>query len=77
MSPKKMNQLVTAVKSNLSENTHLTRTEIEQVATAIVEENPKDNWFVILLKVLAYLIGLLLAGYGTASAATLMMPWMR
>ena len=77
MSPKKLSKLVTAVKSNLGENTHLTSHEIEQVATAIVEANPKDNWIVILLKVLAYLIGLLLAGYGTASAATLLMPWMR
>lgn len=27
------------------------------------------EWLIILLKVLAYLIGLLLAGYGTAAAA--------
>lgn len=30
-----------------------------------------EPWYVILLKVLAYLIGLLLAGMGTASAATM------
>lgn len=31
----------------------------------------KDPWWVIALKVAAYLIGLLLAGAGTASAATM------
>lgn len=31
----------------------------------------KDPWWVIVLKVAAYLIGLLLAGAGTASAATM------
>lgn len=30
-----------------------------------------DPWWVIALKVLAYLIGLLLAGVGTAEAATM------
>lgn len=33
--------------------------------------NSKDPWWVIVLKVLAYLIGLLLAGIGTVDAATL------
>lgn len=31
---------------------------------------PKDPWWVIVLKTLAYLIGLLLAGIGTVNAAT-------
>ena len=31
----------------------------------------QDPWWVIALKTLAYLIGLLLAGIGTANAATL------
>lgn len=34
--------------------------------------NPKEPWWVIALKVLGYLIGLLLAGIGTVDAATLM-----
>ena len=33
---------------------------------------PKDPWWVIVLKTLAYLIGLLLAGIGTASAAAML-----
>lgn len=36
------------------------------------EDHPK-KWWVILLKTLAYLIGLLLAGIGTAEAATMVM----
>lgn len=41
--------------------------------------NPYDKveisspWWVILLKVIAYAIGLILAGYGSAQAATLLM----
>lgn len=31
-----------------------------------------DPWWVIVLKTLAYLIGLLLAGIGTANAATML-----
>lgn len=34
--------------------------------------NNKDPWWVIALKAAAYVIGLLLAGVGTAHAATLM-----
>lgn len=45
----------------------------EQIAK--IAENPdakveiSDPWFIIVLKVIAYLAGLLLAGYGTAAAA--------
>lgn len=48
----------------------LSKSQIEQLAQnpdAKVEIN--DPWWVIVAKVLAYLCGLLLAGYGTASAA--------
>lgn len=49
----------------------LTRKQIEQLATdpdSKVEIN--DPWYIIVLKVIAYLAGLLLAGYGTSAAAT-------
>lgn len=48
----------------------LTKEQIAKIA-----ENPdskveiSDPWFIIVLKVIAYLAGLLLAGYGTAAAA--------
>lgn len=36
-----------------------------------IASNNKDPWWVIALKAAAYVIGLLLAGVGTAHAATL------
>lgn len=51
----------------------LTKAQIEELA-----QNPEakvdinDPWWVIVLKVIAYLAGLLLAGYGTAAAANVM-----
>lgn len=50
----------------------LTNSQIKEIA-----QNPdtkvelKDPWFIIVLKVIAYLTGLLLAGYGTAAAANI------
>lgn len=50
----------------------LSKSQIEELA-----KNPQahvevsDPWWVIVLKVVAYLIGLLLAGVGTAQAAVL------
>ena len=51
----------------------LTKEEIERIS-----KNPEtkveinDPWWVIVLKVIAYLCGLLLAGIGTTHAATMM-----
>lgn len=51
----------------------LTEEEIKRLAQ---DPNAKvdvgDPWFVIVLKVMAYLIGLILAGMGTAQAATIL-----
>lgn len=52
----------------------LSEDEIRQIA-----QNPdakvdiSDPWWVIVLKVVAYLIGLILAGVGTAQAATILL----
>lgn len=52
----------------------LSEDEIRQIA-----KNPdakvdiSDPWWVIVLKVVAYLIGLILAGVGTAQAATILL----
>lgn len=49
----------------------------EQIAKLATNPNTKvkvsDPWWVIALKVVAYLIGLLLGGVGTAEAATMVM----
>ena len=53
----------------------LTREQIMELA-----KNPdtkvtvNDPWWVIVLKVVAYAIGLILAGMGTAQAATMVLP---
>ena len=46
------------------------REALEELETASKEATP---WWVIVLKTLAYLIGLLLAGYGTTAAAQTML----
>lgn len=47
-----------------------TRQDIaNQLQAAIEDDDDKKPWWVIVLKVLAYAIGLLLAGYGTTAAA--------
>lgn len=47
---------------------------LERLVLALSEdEEPPKKWWVIVLKTLAYLIGLLLAGIGTAEAATMVM----
>lgn len=47
---------------------------IDRLEQILEDENilgdAPQPWYIIALKVIAYLIGLLLAGYGTASAAT-------
>ena len=46
------------------------RNALEELEAATKEVTP---WWVIVLKTLAYLIGLLLAGYGTSAAAQTML----
>lgn len=51
-------------------NQQATSTELEKALRDIVDElENADPWWVIALKTLAYLIGLLLAGFGTTAAA--------
>lgn len=47
-----------------------TRQDIANQLQAAIEDDDKKPWWVIVLKVLAYAIGLLLAGYGTTAAAS-------
>lgn len=42
---------------------------LEVINKALEEATDTPKWWVVLLKVLAYAIGLLLAGYGTTAAA--------
>lgn len=50
----------------------LTREQIEELAkNPDTKVSVNDPWWVIVLKVVAYAIGLILAGMGTAEAATM------
>lgn len=63
-------KILQSVKSNLTTKTSLPQSQIETIVEQVAEENPGTPWWVIALKVIAYAIGIILAGYGTAAAAT-------
>lgn len=67
-------KILQSVKSNLTTKTTLPQSQIETIVDQVAEENPSTPWWVIVLKVVAYAIGIILAGYGTASAATVYFP---
>lgn len=67
-------KILQSVKSNLTTKTTLPQSQIEKIVDQVAEENPGTPWWVIALKVIAYAIGIILAGYGTASAATMYLP---
>lgn len=72
----KKQKILQSVKSQLLTQTSIPENKIESIVDSVSAENPDTPWWVVVLKVIAYAIGIILAGYGTASAATLVMPWM-
>ena len=70
----KKQKILNAVKYQLHEDTNMCTTEINNVIDKVSADNPDTPWWVIVLKVLAYAIGIILAGYGTASAAIVYSP---
>lgn len=71
----KKQKILQSVKSHLLTDTTIPETKIESIVDKVSEENPTTPWWVIVLKVIAYAIGIILAGYGTASAATVYLPF--
>ena len=67
-------KILNAVKTQLMADTTLPQAKIETIVEKVAEENPGTPWWVIVLKVIAYAIGIILAGYGTAAAATVYLP---
>ena len=68
-------KILQAVKNQLQTDTQLPQAEIETIVEKVAEENPDTPWWVIVLKVIAYAIGIILAGYGTAAACTTYLPF--
>lgn len=77
MNKKQKKLVLQALQKNEALNKRFSGAELASVVDDIAEEVPAEKWWVIALKVLAYLIGLLLAGVGTAEAATIFLPWMK
>ena len=67
-------KILQSVKSRLLTETKLTGTQIDTIVDKVAKDNPNTPWWVVVLKVIAYAIGIILAGYGTAAAATLYLP---
>lgn len=70
---KEVKNLIKDAQNVLDTNDKVSAPEVLQNLVDALKEDPDPSkkWWVIALKVLAYLIGLLLAGVGTANAATL------
>lgn len=68
------NKILQSVKTHLKAETSIPEVQIESLVDSISDENPGTPWWVIALKVIAYAIGIILAGYGTAAAATVYLP---
>lgn len=70
---KEVKNIIKDAQNVLSTNDRVSAPKVLQKLVDALEEepDPSKKWWVIALKVLAYLIGLLLAGMGTAQAANL------
>lgn len=66
MNNKKLAQHLTAIIDNPNSTPEDLTAALTEATKALNEASP---WWVIVLKTLAYLIGLLLAGFGTTAAA--------
>lgn len=55
-------------------STEQERREIVDELNAALQDEDTPKWWVVVLKVLAYAIGLILAGYGTSLAVTMLIP---
>lgn len=65
VSPDRLRDLLQSVDSSSDES-------VESVLRILVSETPSlPNWLVVLLKVIAYAIGLVLAGFATSSCCKL------
>lgn len=68
----KNKQLLELAAKMANKDAIVTDEERKQALTAIekaLQDDDSPKWWVVLLKVLAYAIGLILAGYGTTAAA--------
>ena len=70
MGKKSIKLTVDAAREALENHACLSNRELEDVLDSLQAVSSQASpWWVVVLKILAYAIGLLLAGYGTSAAA--------
>lgn len=73
---KKTKQLILrALQKNETLNRRYSDSELVSIVDEIADDVPHEKWWIIALKVLAYLIGLILAGVGTTVSAASLFPF--
>lgn len=75
MEKKEIKVSVERAKAIIDDNVPCTQAELADVIDALQEATKScPSWLVIVLKVLAYALGLILAGVGTAATASCVLP---
>lgn len=74
MNKRAFNSLMERVQATLSGNSIEDKEKLLAEVNGIIESGEPTKWWVILLKVIAYAIGLILAGVGTSAACTMLLP---
>ena len=72
MNKKTKQMVLRALQKNETLNRRYTDSELVNIVDEVADDVPTEKWWIIALKVLAYLIGLILAGVGTTEAATIL-----
>lgn len=68
MNKKEVDRICSTVQNSLKD-ARVSQDVINSLVFKIAKENDGSPWWVIVLKVLAYAIGLILGGYGTTAVA--------
>lgn len=75
MKQKEIKVSVERAKAIIDDNVPCTDRELKEVIDALMSASKScPSWLVVVLKVLAYALGLILAGVGTAATASCVLP---
>lgn len=74
MNRRAFNSLMERVQATLSGNSIEDKEKLLAEVNGIIESGEPTKWWVVLLKVIAYAIGLILAGVGTTTACAMLLP---
>ena len=71
MNKKKISCSTEQLREVLESRAEVTSNEVDTIIDSLLAVTPSSSWWIVLLKVIAYTIGLILAGIGTVSAQCL------